>query len=286
MQPTEPTLYKTLVVELLPLWCVLAGVIPTLIGVWIANVYNLRQQRQQFEHEASESARERRQQLRRDVYLAASDAIVDLWTTLGRATDLNVPEAELGAKVAGIGAPITRALMVATPETVKSVAALQSESMSLFMDLLRERVPLTFRRIDIRIAEEAAKRHEQSRDAVFERIKESNLKGITNEDVRSELTRQYNFAEEYRQLAADELTQLNNVQMQEHFELLERFAPRFAQIQALWPAALVAIREELDSPKADAAISDAIAAMTERGLQALNQTMVTLRALLEDKGDK
>lgn len=70
-------------------WGFVGGDAVSVVVLLLTNRHNLRQQKQQFAHEARENNRERQMQPRRDGYLPASDALAGAMAALARcqATD-------------------------------------------------------------------------------------------------------------------------------------------------------------------------------------------------------
>jgi hypothetical protein len=76
-------------------WGVVIGSLFSISGVMLTNSATNKRLRQQFSHDLQLRIGEREHALRRDVYLAATEAIATSLASLGRFTDLNIPNDEL-----------------------------------------------------------------------------------------------------------------------------------------------------------------------------------------------
>lgn len=111
----------------------------TLAAVWITNRQNRKMQAAQLRHDAEQRREERQNALRRDVYLDAMAAMAAYTNLLGQSSDLAVSQGEMAATLREHSGNLAKALLVASPGTLR--AALEGQHI-----FAQEYLKLTLRR--------------------------------------------------------------------------------------------------------------------------------------------
>jgi hypothetical protein len=131
-------------------WSGIVGSLITVVGVLATNVGLSRRHTQQLkhtadenalkrQHDASESALDRKMKLRRDVYIPAIEALYSASSSIGAMVDPAVPRSELQAKFVDAVGLISKVNAVASLETVAAAGALLQQVMALNVDLSAKR---------------------------------------------------------------------------------------------------------------------------------------------------
>ena len=115
------------------------GAVITVIGVVITNAANTRRLRIQHEHDREMRRRERELNLRRDVYLAAIDAITTGIYLITRFSDINAPTHDLMQAYNQKSPAIGKVSIIGTPETIKAVSTFNQEVLGAFLRLTAAR---------------------------------------------------------------------------------------------------------------------------------------------------
>lgn len=124
------------------------GAVITVVGVVLTNAANTKRLRIQHEHDREMRSRDRDLNLRRDIYLAAIEAITTGVVVISRFGDLNVSGPELMLAYTDRSPALGKVSIVGTGETIKAVARFSQEITGAFLRLtsMRERVEALYRR--------------------------------------------------------------------------------------------------------------------------------------------
>ena len=121
-------------------WGVVIGSLFSISGVMLTNRATNKRLRQQFSHDLQLRIGEREHALRRDVYLAATEAIA--LASLGRFTDLNIPNDELTKTITEKMPVVAKVHVIGGSNIVKGIVEVAGELSSLSQILIIRRIPL------------------------------------------------------------------------------------------------------------------------------------------------
>ena len=124
------------------LWGFIVGSFLTVLGVVMTNAANTRRLRMQHEHEWKLESKERDLNLRRDVYMAAMEAIATSVATVGRVGNLNIPTDELELILTDKSPAFSRVSIVGQEATIQTMATFSSELTGTFLRLSAKREKL------------------------------------------------------------------------------------------------------------------------------------------------
>ncbi len=124
------------------LWGFIVGSFLTVLGVVLTNAANTRRLRMQHEHEWKLESKERDLNLRRDVYIAAMEAIATSVATVGRFGNLNIPTDELELILTDKSPAFSRVSIVGQEATIQAVATFSRELTGTFLRLSAKREKL------------------------------------------------------------------------------------------------------------------------------------------------
>lgn len=120
-------------------WGFVIGAIITMLGVVISNAAHARRQREQHSHERELEAVERDLSLRREVYLAAIEALSAAMVAVGRFGDFNVPYQELMHSYTSRAPAIAKVNIVGKKQTIVAVNNVVQELTATFLRLISKR---------------------------------------------------------------------------------------------------------------------------------------------------
>jgi hypothetical protein len=231
------------------IWGAIVGAMLTLIPVVMTNRHNRKQLAQQLDFESRERQRERRVNLRRDVYFPAADAVVNMVSAMAKmlgGDPATTQEVTAGAQV--FVAALTRIQMVGTAEVVKHVGEYQRVLLKAISVLQRLNHPMMLRKIDIDIAHNARSGFHDERMKYIEMMKEYNLAGTHDPQRFQRIERQAAFARKQREEAHSEWLQLMLAQETARLEMLRELGNQMNELSQLQAPVLAAIRRELEVP--------------------------------------
>ena len=229
-------------------WGVIVGSFFSLSGVVISNRATETRQRAQFENDQRVRKEERELALRKEVYMAAAEAIHTGMLMLTKLSNFEIPVDEHIRPYLDKAPALAKVQIVASEDTIRAVFDVAGEISSSILRLTGMRIPLDMARKGRLSSEALAAQFEKERDRWLEEMKQFNLASST--DVRLWATIQGNYG--FEEKRAREL----RVQIaQAHLELFSRqlqFADDcIAESQALFSAiipAITAIRLEFGLP--------------------------------------
>lgn len=254
------------VLQIIPggVWGFLAGMMSSIAVLVIANRHNLRQQRIQLAHDAREHDRERQMQLRRDVYLPASDAVVSIMSAMSKFINLDIHEEELTGVLEANGPPLQRVQMVASEETVRAVSAAQRDSAPMFMRLIAMRIPLRLRKADMDRDVEMMKRYVSETSATVALLNEPQSPDAASIARVAKLKARLSSIHQERTACLGRIETLGAEVLKQSLEYLEHVADAIGNMSAVWTPAIIAIRAELEVPEATAALTEEMATTQAR----------------------
>ena len=144
---------------------IIIGSLFTIIGVVLTNASNTRRLRLQHEHERALESKSRDLNLRRDVYMAAMEAISTGMVAVGRYADFEVPQQTLMQSYTDQSPAISKVTLVGKDETIKALANFNQELTGTFLRLgaRREQVNRLWQRSTALEAEIEQVQQEQER---------------------------------------------------------------------------------------------------------------------------
>lgn len=221
-----------------------------LLSIWLTNRHNLKQQRQQFKFDKEERQQERRVALRRDVYLAAAEALVEANSAFAKLISTESVDKEVDASLKVFGTAISRVQMVSTSETYKLLAELHRAYLKTFLALNIRRFPLLALQNSINSARKLVDNREADVDKALESLTAYNRAQKTDPKEWERLSQQYDIADTAWHEAFKQLNVHSTELLAKRIDVLRDYLSRIAGLSALQAPALSAIRDELESESA------------------------------------
>lgn len=258
-------------------WGVSVGSFFSLGGVIISNRANDRRLRRQLEHDRALRNRELELSLRKDVYLAAAEAISAGINSLSRFANLGIPDDSVADDYVTKSPAIAKAYVIAKDDALVAILRLSDALEGAFFRLFAKRAPLIVQKAQIEDLGTHISKSFSENNHWLELMKQHNLSGendprkwsVIQENFKFEQQRQANLMERRDALASD----LNA----KGFALMRDCLLEIGTLRRLVSPALAAIRIELDLPMN----GDVFSAITEESITIQEKQMTEFIATLQ-----
>lgn len=229
-------------------WGVVIGSFFSLGGVVLTNPANDRRLRAQLAHDRELRNRDRELSLRKDVYLAAAEAISAGLTAIGQLPDLEVPHNQLTAALLEKSPSIAKVHVIAKEETAKAVATLLGELSSAYLGLFAKRAPLIAQKSQIAFLKEQMGDFARERNRMLELTKQFNLDGAEDRHRWDVITGNFEFEQRRITEASTEHDTLVADLYAKQLGYMKECVGETIRLSRLLVPVLVAIRTELEMP--------------------------------------
>jgi hypothetical protein len=263
------------------IWGVILGAGLTFVGSWISGKITKSLQLQQLDFERTERVRERTQQLRRDVYLPAADATVNMVAVLGRMLNLSVTDAEAIEANQAFAIAISRVQLVASSDTIRAVSELQRLILKELAQIQADIHPMRLRKSDLDIAKHWQDSFAKERAGVLEQMTAHNLEGGGKTNRFDALKRQFEYVDKQCADHSREWGELSLLQFADQVKVLAHFVARLDPLLEAQTRALVKVRKELELEAAESVLLEELKATAVVGKQALESMLATAQATME-----
>ena len=230
------------------LWGVVIGSFFSLGGIVLTNRANDRRLQKQLAHDQDLKNRDRELSLRKDIYLAAADAISAGLVTVGQFANLDIAPDKLTERYVEKSSAIAKVHIIAKQETAMAVATLTGELSAAYLRLFTKRIPLMAQKQQLAFLKDQLASFAKERDRMLDLMKQHNLEGVPDQRRWNVIRDNFEFEQEriakttteHNALAAELYTrQLNYMQ--------ECIAESIRLSRLLVPV-LIAVRTELCLP--------------------------------------
>jgi hypothetical protein len=229
-------------------WGVVIGSGFTILGIHLTNRANDRRLERQLAHDRDLKNRERELNLRKDVYLAASEAIATGFATLARYVDLSIPNERLTERFIEKAPAMAKVHVIASEATAKALSELQTELSAAMLRLSAKRIPIAAEQERARSIKEQMDRFSGERDEMLRLMKQHNLEGIANEQRWAAIRRFYELAQSQTVQLADANAKAQSALAEMRLELAATCGAELPRVGKLLVPLIVAVRKELDLP--------------------------------------
>ena len=229
-------------------WAVVVGSLFTVIGVVLTNWSNTRRLRLQLEHDRTLKDRERDLAMRRDIYLAAAEAISAGMAAIGRFGDLNVAHDKLLQPYTERAPAIAKVHIVANDNTIRAVVTFMEELTGAFLRLSTKRIRLAVLQQRLRPLQDQLELSSREQDRVLALMKEFNLAGITDEQRWGVLQQSFEFEGRQIEELLKEQGTLQTSLLPLQLSLVQESLVEVAALNGLLVPIVGFVRTELDLP--------------------------------------
>jgi hypothetical protein len=223
----------------------------TLGGVLLSNRNSRLQQHAALQHDAHQRDREREMSLRREVYIAAAEAISNRCNSIFRLADPAVSFQDLAGdqdKYAADSVALAKIDMVGAEVTVQAVNAVSQESGAAFLELMLKRVPLADRQNEIELLKNGIDRLLKEQEQCVELTKQMTLTGNPDQWAWTVMNNRLESVRTQIEQYMRQRDELSDTQQKESLDLFRLCWERYAAFSRLVPPAILALRDELGLP--------------------------------------
>lgn len=229
-------------------WGVVVGSFFSLGGVVVSNRANDRRLRQQLAHDRELKNRDREFTLRKDIYLAAAEAIATGINSLGSFANLDIPNDKLTASYIDKSSSIAKVHVIAQKDTAKAIAKLTGELGLAYLRLFARRLPLLAEKQRIAMLKEQMDAFGRERDRMLELMKQYNLSGENDRRRWDIIEKNFNFEQQRIDETINEHDNLAAVLYAKQIELITDCIGETTKLSRLIAPVLAVVRTELEMP--------------------------------------
>lgn len=191
------------------------------------------------------SAIEREQNIKKDVYMDAVEAITKSQNMIASFSNLNISEEKITSEFSEQAGKIAKVQIVGTKETVQAVTVFMGEIGTATLHLMLERVALMNRKSDIKISVDFRDRYQSEVDRYLSIMKNMNLAGNQDQGTWESVNKSFEFECEQRDKHNKEIDELLAIQNREHILYVRLCMAIFLEISKHLPQVVLSVRNEL-----------------------------------------
>lgn len=252
-------------------WGVVFGSLLSLGGVALTNRASDRRLRAQFEHERMQKAKEREMALRKEVFLAAAEAVAAGMNAISRFSNLDLPNDQITSDYIEKSPAIAKVHVIAKAETIQAMVSFTGELGALFLKLIAKRFELMGDRSAIALIDSQVADFGKERDRILELIKQQNIEGVVGDRRWNVLQGNFDFERKRINEALTRRAQLVETLQPKHLEFMRDCVHHTSVLGRLLVPALSAIRAELELPFDDDSYQKLVSESMARQQQAIDE---------------
>ncbi len=247
----------------------ITGIIQFILGAsaalgsaYLTNQANDRRLREQLQHDRELKSREREMSLRKDIFLAATEAIHAGLTALTQLSHLEIPNDKLTEGYLSKASSMAKVHIVATEPSLKAVLLFSSEFSATFMRLSAKRLPLLAKKEEINVLKGLADGFLKEQTRLLELIRQHDLDGLNNPQKREYLQSLFEFESGRCEETSQKVNDLGGALYPQQLQFMQECMEETMRLWRLSVPVVTAARKELDLPLDESAyarlVEDAI----------------------------
>lgn len=191
------------------------------------------------------SAIEREQNIKKEVYMDAVEAITKSQNMIASFSNLNISEEKITSEFSEQAGKIAKVQIVGTKETVQAVTVFMGEIGTATLHLMLERTALMNRKNDIQVSVDLRDRYQSEVDRYLSIMKNMNLADNQDQGAWEYVNKSFEFGCEQRDKHNKEIDELWAIQNREHVVYVRQCMATFFEISNHLPQAVLSVRREL-----------------------------------------
>lgn len=191
---------------------------------------------------------EREKNIRKEVYLEATEALTRTLNIVGTLANLDSNEQEINKQINNDSGVIAKIQIVGSEHTVKAVTTIMGAIGAAILKLMLERSSLMQRKNYIQILENIRSKAQGEIERYISIIKNMNLEGNRDPQLWKTLNENIEFETKQRDKHQDEINKLWEIQNKEHLAFSKNCMDTFFEISNQLPSAVLSVREDLNLP--------------------------------------
>lgn len=255
--------------------------ISTLIGIHLTNRGNdqrlqqqLKQDRElkdrQLEHDRNLKNREREMSLRKDIYLAAAEAIHACMTLINRMPQLEISHEKLTEDYMAKSSSMAKVHIVAKEPTIKAVLDFSCEVAGTLPRLSTKRQPLLQKMNDMLVLSELRKKYIDEQSRLVELMSQHHLEGSTNQQKFDLLQSNVDWTKQRIEECTAKSNNLASILYSERLQFMWECSGEVMRLWRLSVPVVAAVRQELDIPLHEGEYGNLVEGAIARTKQAMN----------------
>lgn len=262
-------------------WGIIIGASFTLTGVHLTNLANDRRLREQLQHDREQKNiqlahdrdlknREREMSLRKDIYLAAAEAIHACMTLINRMPQLEISHEKLTEDYMAKSSSMAKVHIVAKETTIKAVLDFSCEVAGTLPRLSAKRQPLLQKMNDILVLSELRKKYIDEQSRLVGLMSQHQLEGSTNQEKFDLLQSNANWTQQRINECSAQQSNLASLLHHERLQFMGECSEETMRLWRLSVPVVTAVRQELDIPLHEGEYGSLVEGAVARVKQVIN----------------
>lgn len=259
-------------------WGVLAGSLFSLGGVILANKNSARNQQVQLEADRRNKATDREMTLRKEIYLAAAEAIAVGFATIGRFSDLQREGDALIGQYIEKQPAIAKTYIVGNIETLTAILEVQGALDAAFNRLHVERLPGLKAKLDLAVARKQTDLALRRQTETLGLIRIESQNGRPDQSKWDALQAHFKFESDLVTVALQKQVPLEQAVSAAQLRLAESIGEDLVRLNSLLAPVIAAVRRELALPIDESSVNELVTRLARKQKEGLSSLVSQIRA--------
>lgn len=213
--------------------------------------------------------------MRKDIYLAASEAISTGLITVSQFSDLDIPHNKLTEAYIDKSPSITKVYVIAKEQTVKAVTNFVGELSATYLRLFAKRYPLVVEKQQLAFLKEQMDGFAKERDRMVELMKQFNLDGKADQRQWDVINKNFQFESNRVTETIKQHATRSRIFYANQIEYMKECIAEHNKLSRLLVPVLISVRTELALPIDEVAYIDVIE-------ESIRKQKASLKEFLQD----
>lgn len=252
----------------------------TLSGIILTNRAHDRRLQTQFIHDQNLKNREREMSLRKDIYLAAAEAVSAGLIAVGRFANFEVPHEKLTEGYLDKAPSIAKVHIIAKEETVRAVVNFSGELSATFLRLATRRFTLVAQKQQIEFLKSQVDGFNKEQARTLELMKQHNLDGLNDPRKWNTLQQNFDFEQHRIDQTLKERSALAAMLYPNQLKYIEDCMEETIRLGRLLTPVIFSVRKELELPLNEVEYRKVTEEAVAKQLESLKEFMQQLRSAI------
>jgi hypothetical protein len=229
-------------------WGVVVGAFFTILGVAYSNWRSDVRQRSQFDHEHQIKTKEREMALRKEVYLAAAEAVTTGLNLISRLSNLDLTDEEITKPYADQIKAVHKVYVIGESETVQSFLRFTGELAATSLKLFPRRLELTQEKNQISLLDKQIEDFGKERDSFLQKMIQHNIDLSSDQRKWAVLETNYKYFADQIDESLSRRKELASALFSKRLDFMRDCLREENRVSAVVEPMLSAVRAELELP--------------------------------------
>lgn len=240
------TIWEVLLTIPESVWTALMGSAFTLFGVLIANHHSQKQLAAQLAADAEESAKQRRAEMRKAVYLEGADELVKENAAIGSLPQTDLSKVNAGQELKGFFASMVKLQLVGDPKTARLANGLASSYGEVLGQLIVQVMPIRNAASTLELHDARYEEHQLSMRRILAEMAPGTDAGDANAPGAVTRSRAFDFHKKQAETIEAERVTLRSIQKALQFDFMKSVAATTKALSLQLLPLMIELRRELD----------------------------------------